>query len=418
MHALITFLGKGRNDLQTGYRETTYQFDQFENSKETTPYFGLALAKQTQTDQIILLGTASSMWDVFLEEQLTENKQEELRLELMDRVQSASVDQDLLDRVAPLLNKATGLLIQPVLIGMAQSDEEQRAILDRLADQVTRFPIRTISMDLTHGFRHLGMLGFLSAFVLERLYPRKIQLVGLWYGAHDMARGGVSPALRLDGLQATQRWVDALNQFEASGNYAVFAELLMHDGVPEDKAQCLVRAAFHENTLDIAAAQQQLRTFLSALTQPLPGASGLFQHQLESHLNWARSSKLSTCQHELALRALQRHDYRTAAMLAWEGYLSLLCEQAGADPRHYEAREGEKEKALNEALNNRPKDRPRKDQTLLNLNSLRNALVHGTASESKRNRVLLNDKQHTPHSVLRNPELLEKALRDCIQSLF
>src|SRR5690625_2721286 len=92
MHALITFLGKGRNDLQTGYRETTYQFDQFENSKETTPYFGLALAKQTQTDQIILLGTASSMWDVFLEEQLTENKQEELRLELMDRVQSASVE--------------------------------------------------------------------------------------------------------------------------------------------------------------------------------------------------------------------------------------------------------------------------------------------------------------------------------------
>jgi hypothetical protein len=38
-----------------------------------------------------------------------------------------------------------------------------------------------------------------------------------------MTEGGVTLVLRLDGLTAIQRWVAALDHFDASGDYAVFA---------------------------------------------------------------------------------------------------------------------------------------------------------------------------------------------------
>lgn len=59
-------------------------------------------------------------------------------------------------------------------------------------------PNGQVSFDLTHGFRHLGMVGFLSAYMLKRV--RDLSVRDLWYGALDMSRDGVTPVLRLDGL--------------------------------------------------------------------------------------------------------------------------------------------------------------------------------------------------------------------------
>jgi CRISPR-associated Csx2 family protein len=86
-------------------------------------------------------------------------------------------------------------------------------------------PRGELSFDLTHGFRHLGMLGMLSAFMLERI--GRLRVRSLWYGALDMTEDGATPVLRLDGLYAIQRWVTALEHFDASGDYGVFAPLLV-----------------------------------------------------------------------------------------------------------------------------------------------------------------------------------------------
>ena len=97
-------------------------------------------------------------------------------------------------------------------------------------------------MDLTHGFRHFGMIGFLSAFMLERV--RDLDVCELWYGARDMTQDGITPVIRLDGLKRVQRWLDAFGHFDATGDYGEFAELLLEDKIPKGKVQSLKDAAF------------------------------------------------------------------------------------------------------------------------------------------------------------------------------
>jgi CRISPR-associated Csx2 family protein len=63
MSTLLSFLGKGRADLKTGYRIASYRFDA--GFARSVPFFGLALNDYLKPDRLVLVGTAGSMWDVF-----------------------------------------------------------------------------------------------------------------------------------------------------------------------------------------------------------------------------------------------------------------------------------------------------------------------------------------------------------------
>ena len=113
-----------------------------------------------------------------------EGKDEDARLQLIDAEVAGAVTQPLLDRLAPLMKRAVDCNVFPRLIPFGQDENEQYRILDAIADAVPKKG--TVSFDLTHGFRHLGMVGFLSAFMLERV--RNLNVRDLWYGALDMTR--------------------------------------------------------------------------------------------------------------------------------------------------------------------------------------------------------------------------------------
>jgi CRISPR-associated DxTHG motif protein len=63
------------------------------------------------------------------------------------------------------LRRATGREVTPRLIPFGRTDGEQRQILETIAAVAET---GEVSFDLTHGFRHLGIVGMLSAFMLER----------------------------------------------------------------------------------------------------------------------------------------------------------------------------------------------------------------------------------------------------------
>lgn len=371
MHSLVTFLGKGRDDPKTGYRKALYRFP--DGAERETAFFGRALADHLVPDRLVVLGTSGSMWGVFVENLAAEGEEEEARLQLLDAESSASVEQPLLDRLAPLMSRAAEREVAPRLVPYGRNEIEQRAILQAVADAV---PKGEVSFDLTHAFRHLGMLGLISAFMLERV--GKLKVKGLWYGALDMTEDGVTPVLRLDGLMAIQRWVDALDRYDATGDYGVFAPLLEADGVPTDKARCLDEAAFHERTFNIADAQRKLRTFLPVLDAPLPGASGLFQKKLAERLRWTREEGLHEHQRKLAYVYLNRGDYVRAAVLAWEALLTRECVAGGLDPHGY-GEDGDRAQAeanLRASLQRqgiRWADSPHR-----RLKDLRNSLAHGS----------------------------------------
>jgi len=318
-------------------------------------------------------------------------EEEEARLELQQAEIEGRVDQALLDTLAPLMCQATGRSVIPALIPFGRNPEEQGTILQRIADIV---PPGRVSFDLTHGFRHLGMVGFLSAFMLQRI--QRMEVDGLWYGALDMTDGGVTPVLRLDGLSDVQSWIDALDGFDATGDYGRFAPLLEKDGVASDKVRCLEEAAYFERTFNVRDAASRLHTFMQTFETPFAGASGLFQSQLGERLAWIKERGLAKQQAWLARQYLGRRDFVRGVIFAWESLVSRACEIYQHDPSTYEGRKNAQD-------DYEVHDMSSEYKTLLNL---RNAIAHGTPHSQARYRKLLKD-----------PGKLESELKRVMQEL-
>lgn len=385
MKTFVTFLGRGRENPETGYRKATYKFP--DSSRETTAFFGLALAKYINPNRLVILGTNSSQWGVLLENLAAEGDEEEARLEILDAETRGGVEQKHLDSVVQLMRRAVDCEVVPRLIPFGINESEQYKILDVIAESV---PEGTVNFDLTHGFRHFGMIGFLSTFMLARVRYR-FEVENLWYGALEMTQGGITPVLKLDGLDRVRQWLEALNRFDATGNYRVFGSLLTKDGVKGNKAKHLENAAFYERTLNLSAAADEIRQFRPVLESDLPGASGLFKEKLANRLRWIELDTLSKQQAELAHQYLKRRDYLRAAMFGWESLVSMYCEKNCLDPQKRENRKGQN--VLREVD-------PSKRKICENLNQIRNALAHGSSPNTESVQKMFMDEQKL-HRALR-----------------
>ncbi|MXX09843.1 MAG: TIGR02221 family CRISPR-associated protein [Nitrospira sp. SB0677_bin_15] len=399
-YTLVTFLGKGRENRETGYRKTRYRFPGEVEPRPETAFLGLELAKYLKPDVLVILGTSGSQWGVLMENLALEGQEEEKRICLMDAEATATVEQQTLDGLTDVLSGATGYNVMPMLIPFGKNAEEQYNILDTVADAV---PNGAVSFDVTHGFRHLGMVGFLSAFMLERV--RNLAVRDLWYGALDMTENGVTPVLKLDGLTHVQRWVSALDRFDATGDYGVFEPLLIEDGVAEDKAKCLKEAAFFERNFNVSDAKRKIHTFLSEL-ESLSGASGLFRKKLRERLVWVKESDLGEHQRKLAFQYLNRGDFVRAAVLGWEATITRQCLLRDKSPDEFPARKETQEKFESELKEQ--KYEQRKVEAYWDLKDLRNALAHGGEPSCKHIRQILKDP---------NPERLHREIETCLQRL-
>jgi CRISPR-associated Csx2 family protein len=387
---LITILGKGRYDEKSGYKRATYQFA--DGTQYATPYFGLALAEHLKPKTLIILGTSGSMWDVLIEQHLADaDHHEALRLELMESAGQNAVTQDLLDRITPLLQASIAHEVVLRLIPNGQSDKEQISILQVIAHTLGKRQNR-IHIDITHGFRHLAIVGFLSAAMLERLRAQ-LSVEALWYGALDMTQASITPVIRLDGLSTVHHWISALDRFDTSGDYGVFAPLLEADGLPADKAHCLIDAAFYENTTQIPNAARSLHTVIPELEKPLNGASKLFQEQLKKRLQWAKDNNLAKQQHVLALRALNHGDYLRACILGFEALISHQVHAVNQDPHNFDHRKAA-ENLIKEGNHSQWFS-----QAYWDLKNLRNSMAHGTPPDIQHLEKLIKNRERLPKAL-------------------
>jgi CRISPR-associated Csx2 family protein len=343
VHSLVTFLGKGR-----GYSDTRYRFEDGTVSKATR-FFGLALAEHIGPDQLIILGTPGSMWDALVGDVTPVGEEADIHIELGDAAARDSVTEKMLGRANEWVARAAGRPCTLRLMPYGRTPAEQTQILSSVADALPKEG--RVSFDLTLGFRHLAALGLMSAFFLERV--ARLQIAGLYYGAFDMkdkVHPEITPVVRLDGLLQIQRWVDALDTFDGSGDYGVFAPLLVADGVAPDKARCLERAAFYERTSSAAKATEQVGTFLAAIEDGLPGTGRLFQERLRERLAWARAGAPWQQQEHLARVYLERRDYLRAAIFGWEALITRECERRGCDPSDFSGGRGDVEDVIEDEI--------------------------------------------------------------------
>jgi len=361
---LISFLGKARKEDNGKYRTARYRFNN--GTVEETRYFGHALAKQLPLDKMILLGTQGSMWDVLMDDLGQGEELAEDRLALIDEVDNNRVEENRLETLAPLLERKIGKPCHLRLIPFGQNEEEQTRILEVLINEVEEKD--EVYLDVTHGFRHLPMLGLLSALYLRTVKGVSIQ--GLYYGALDMfyKNTGETPVLRLDGLLTIADWIEAIARHDQSGDYGVFASLLPdHPNI-----QALERASFYERTSNSAQAREQLSTFHGGFKDAkLPFVARLFRKPLEKRIAWFKGKNRAEREEQLAQRYLERRDYLRAAIFGYESHVTKRTVEHKQNSNNFNER-----KAATESLKN-------ESEEFRELEYLRNTMAHGVQSKSK-----------------------------------
>jgi len=368
-HVQLSLLGgSSQNDPQKRYRTTRYDFGS--GAGESTQLFAQALLQHRRPECLVILGTSGSMWDVLLE--AFDCAEEDFGLELIDAAQEDGIAAHHLDRLVAVLEPVLGIRVQLCLIPYGRTLEEQLAILQQMAADIE--PGDRVNLDVTHGLRHLPMLAQMSALYLRQ--ARQVHIEGIYYGALDMSRDGVTPVMDLKGLLDIADWVGALHTFDKDGDYGVFQSLL----APQDRdtATALGEAAFFERTMRAGQARGQLRAASEALDrQPLSGMARLFEPTLRERIDWMNQQRLYQRQRALALQFLHRSDYLRACVYAFEAFITLQAQLQGIG------------NAENTEVRSRVKDQFETDQRgsatfrhYRQLRGLRNKLAHGDQAQT------------------------------------
>ena len=370
---LITFLGKARKTDGGEYQEAHYDFD---GVIKKTQFFGLALTEVIRPKQLFVLGTPGSMWDVFLLD-LPENEHfAALFSALTDAVENDSVNQTLLDSFQGLLSQKLDLDCQLKIIPYGINETEQVDILNIMADGVDLGA--SVAVDITHGLRHLPMLGFLSAMYLQT--ARQAKIVGIYYGAFERKENGITPVIKLEGLLKIADWISALHGFDNTGDIAPFAPLLEDEGVKPETASLLKTAAFYEGVLNISQAGNHLSTFTKKTENGLPdGIASLFADSLKERISWKNDNSLYQRQRKQAKFYLKQGDYLRATLLGYEAIITGYMEKHKVSDKVLDYVEREKNKGLLESelksLNQEYKVK------YYLLRSIRNVLAHSNQPE-------------------------------------
>lgn len=396
-HTLIGFLGKSQK-RDGCYSTANYDFD---GHIETTQFFSLGLNNVIKPDRLVILGTSGSMWDVLFDSLVDVQEYEDQKLALIEAVQADQVTQAQLTACEALLREKLNVDWHLNLIPYGDSTSTQVEILKIMAKDIGIGD--QVSLDLTHGLRHLPMLGLLSAMYLQT--AKKVDIKGIYYGAMDRtskADKPLTPVMRLDGLLKIADWITALHGFDKTGDIAPFSELLIQEGLSPNTAGLLKTASFYENTLSVTQARKPLRNFATNTAGELPGIASLFQDSLRERISWVNQDNIYLRQREKALFYLQRSDYVRAAAMGYEALITYHLKQKTphADPENYELRDEIRTNLKSIAD-------PIKWPDYKLLSNIRNSLAHANRSNRAEVQKILSSEAHLKQKL---SELFEKLL--------
>jgi len=367
MHLQLSFLGRVRGK-QGDYQEATYRFPG--GRDVSTSFFGEALREVVLPERLVIFGTSGSMWQVLLELARVADKHDELWQELGEACEADHVEQEMLDRLAPLLVAPWGCDVRCRLLPYGKTPEEQSTFVRILADEVPEGS--RVTLDVTHGLRHLAMVTLVAARYLRVV--KGVEVAALYYGAFDMPRpnGTPAPVLNLAGLLEITDWIEALAAFELSGDFAPFADLYERDGAPEETARLLRDAAFFERTTNAEKARAKLSTLHTQGDRLATPVGGLFTDALMERIDWFRRPTRAERERDLAHTYLERGDYLRAALYGQEAYLSQEVAAAGRRVDVYDDREEVRKGLTGPAFEK--------------LRQIRNALAHGLRPDDDKTR--------------------------------
>lgn len=363
-HCLVTFLGFQKSG---SYPKARYDFP--DGTSRSDAFLGYPLQDYLQADRLVIFGTSGSMWDHLFEGELALQGDESARVEaLMEATHQQQVSQQQLDDLAPLLSRTLGCEVWLRIIPAAFDQAEQGQLVQALAEAANGAD--RLSVDVTHGYRHLPMLVVTAALYLRFVQPG-LDIDGLWYGVFDPATR-IADVRNIGGLLQTADWLSALQRHDWLGDYNYVADQLQ--GRADDLPRHLRQASFNESIHQGQRARTSLREARKCLdAQPLQGMGALFEPQLRARIAWVDENRLYQRQRSLARQALARGDYLRASLYGYEAFITQLTQARypNGQENDHEARQNAREdfKAT--------RQEPEVWQQYKMLEYLRNLLAHG-----------------------------------------
>jgi CRISPR-associated Csx2 family protein len=422
-HTLVTFLHTAFVDRckpqePAIFREAHYAFEG--GNSITDRLFGFALCSYLNSTpspptRLVVLGTPGSSWGRFiayLAPSATASELAELDLKSTASDISTADLEPWLSVARDAVRARFGrpdLMLELVTTGYATNADEQRGLIELIAPYLE--PGGRLTIDVTHGLRHLSLLGVFSAMALQRL--RGVAIRGIYYGALDRTANGKTPVWQLDGLVQIADWLAALRAFDKDGDYGIFAPLLEAAGVPRPVAGNLADAAFAEMIGNYDEAVNRLETFREKFeTASIGGAAQLFRSELLSCVSWTGAG-LYVRQRRMAYGALDRGDVVRACLNGFEAFVTLLAYSLQLP----ELNKRDRERARDDYFTSRAFDGRRNAAERLRV--MRNRIAHtdfthGIDNDVDRDVVRLMEKRDTCTNALRLylDQLLPETLTD------
>ncbi|NMA43733.1 MAG: TIGR02221 family CRISPR-associated protein [Oligosphaeraceae bacterium] len=398
MEILVTTLGKARKDDGGRYNTLNYRFE--DGFEFASSFFMQALLEyrkhiQRKPDLVLVLGTASSMWDALLEQ--TNLDDLDLVETLLQENKAGAVSTTTLERLSSTLSDPFGVKIKCVLIPAGRNNLEQAEILRVIAEQVPEKA--TVCFDVTHGYRTLPLLELLSIFYL--IQTRNATINEIFYGAADMRNDEnppVAPVIRLDFVKDMLEWLTRLPLAEETGRYDQLAAMFAQER-PE-LAEALKQHSVQLRTNQTVSAHKSAVKIVALLDKPFDDPSAeLYRPILQRKFNWSRGVDLAEWQILSAKAAVRAGDLLRATILLREARISL------ALPPDKQTKSKEREQA-NKNLN---KETDADDELLL---ALRNCLAHADRPKNKQIRDLLQDEQALAKKLNRIADKLYQQRKD------
>lgn len=335
-HHLISFIGAGDYEL------AHYRFPDWSTAEEAR-FFGAALLQYLRhqvanssgrhgVDRVVFIGTARSAFNALPE---AFGLRSPALAGCVSSLRTAARDGDE-GRLRPLLAELAGPLAAHVglpcelrVLPDASSSESQ---IDAVAVIVEGILERDrVTLDVTHGLRHLPMLALTAALLLR--HARKAEIAGIWYGALDLRQGReAAPAVDLAGLLEVANWVSAFAIYEHSGDFGPFAECLS-DPQMTQATEKLREASFLERAARLVMLPDAIDAFTKAAPSPWPGMAGLFENSIRKRLEDVAGIDLYRRQRQLTYLNIRTGDPIRAAVYAYEALITFAALRKRWNPR-------------------------------------------------------------------------------------
>ncbi|GEM_PF-3410582 len=273
-------------------------------------------------NRLVLLGTGGSLWDGILAE-LGDLSRPALCGGFLPSLTAAVDRQDVTSEqvrlVARNLEQKLAIEVRAHLIPRAQSQEDQLHLLRIIRQSLS--PGDSLTLDVTHGYRHLPMLVLGAARLIRRVDESNIE--NLFYAALDMRQGGEpAPVISLAWLLELSEWADVLRELRVGGRLRALPSLIKDRSLRQALNDTGFYLARNQVSRAGKAAMNCLKSLSATQSDPLLDLTGPVIQQIPEGIACCQRDPRRILQ--LARAALKEGDYVSTAILLNEAAIAQV----------------------------------------------------------------------------------------------